>query len=154
MQALCQEPDAGLDPGTPGSRPGPKAGPKPLSHPGIPHPQFLATNQYLKRRKYLWKRKKKYVCRGPYSLWGRIEYYPLLYSLLCFVQYKVFRLYKKEKYHVLLILMYGLLKYMENRIRQHNKPKSSSVFRHLASHLRICTDLIFSDVNPSKMPIY
>ena len=30
------EPDAGLDPGTPGSRPGPKAGAKPLSHPGIP----------------------------------------------------------------------------------------------------------------------
>ena len=30
-------PDAGLDPGTPGSRPGPKAGVKPLSHPGIPN---------------------------------------------------------------------------------------------------------------------
>ena len=30
------KPDAGLDPGTPGSRPGPKAGAKPLSHPGIP----------------------------------------------------------------------------------------------------------------------
>ena len=27
---------AGLDPGTPGSRPWPKAGAKPLSHPGIP----------------------------------------------------------------------------------------------------------------------
>ena len=35
-QASCWEPDAGLDPGTPGSRPGPKAGAKPLSHPGIP----------------------------------------------------------------------------------------------------------------------
>ena len=35
-QAPCREPDAGLDPGTPGSRPGPKAGAKPLSHPGIP----------------------------------------------------------------------------------------------------------------------
>ena len=35
-QALCQEPNAGLDPGTPGSRPGPKANAKPLSHPGIP----------------------------------------------------------------------------------------------------------------------
>ena len=35
-QAPHQEPDAGLDPGTPGSRPGPKAGAKPLSHPGIP----------------------------------------------------------------------------------------------------------------------
>ena len=31
----CREPDAGLDPGTPGSRPRPKAGAKPLSHPGI-----------------------------------------------------------------------------------------------------------------------
>ena len=35
-QAPCGEPDAGLDPGTPGSRPEPKAGAKPLSHPGIP----------------------------------------------------------------------------------------------------------------------
>ena len=35
-QASCREPDVGLDPGTPGSRPGPKAGAKPLSHPGIP----------------------------------------------------------------------------------------------------------------------
>ena len=36
-QAPCREPDVGLDPGTPGSRPGPKAGAKPLSHPGIPY---------------------------------------------------------------------------------------------------------------------
>ena len=35
-QALCREPDVGLDPGSPGSRPGPKAGAKPLSHAGIP----------------------------------------------------------------------------------------------------------------------
>ena len=35
-QAPCQEPDVGLDPGTPGSRPGPKADAKPLSHPEIP----------------------------------------------------------------------------------------------------------------------
>ena len=35
-QAPCREPNVGLDPGTPGSRPGPKAGAKPLSHPGIP----------------------------------------------------------------------------------------------------------------------
>ena len=32
----CREPDVGLDPGTPGSRPGRKADAKPLSHPGIP----------------------------------------------------------------------------------------------------------------------
>ena len=35
-QAPRREPDAGLNPGIPGSRPGPKAGAKPLSHPGIP----------------------------------------------------------------------------------------------------------------------
>ena len=35
------EPDVGLDPGSPGSRPGPKAGAKPLSHPGIPRIYFL-----------------------------------------------------------------------------------------------------------------
>ena len=39
-QAPCREPDVGLDPRSPGSRPGPKAGAKPLSHPGIP-PQHL-----------------------------------------------------------------------------------------------------------------
>ena len=35
-QAPFREPDAGLHPETPGSRPEPKAGAKPLSHPGIP----------------------------------------------------------------------------------------------------------------------
>ena len=34
-QAPSREPDVGLDPETPGSRPGPKAGAKPLNHPGI-----------------------------------------------------------------------------------------------------------------------
>ena len=34
--SMHREPDAGLDPRTPESRPGPKAGAKPLSHPGIP----------------------------------------------------------------------------------------------------------------------
>ena len=33
-QAPCREPDAGLDPGTPGSGPEPKAGAQLLSHPG------------------------------------------------------------------------------------------------------------------------
>ena len=33
-QAPCREPDAGLDPGTPGSCPGSKAGAEPLSHQG------------------------------------------------------------------------------------------------------------------------
>ena len=35
-KAPCQEPDVGLDPGTPGSRPGPKAGAKPLASQGSP----------------------------------------------------------------------------------------------------------------------
>ena len=35
-KAPCSEPDAGLDPRSPGSCPGLKAGAKPLSHPGIP----------------------------------------------------------------------------------------------------------------------
>ena len=35
-QDPCREPDVGLDPRSPGSRPGPKTGAKPLSHPGIP----------------------------------------------------------------------------------------------------------------------
>ena len=33
---MHREPNVGLDPGSPGSRPGPKAGTKPLRHPGIP----------------------------------------------------------------------------------------------------------------------
>ena len=32
-----QNPNMGLNPGTPGSHPGPKAGGKPLSHAGIPY---------------------------------------------------------------------------------------------------------------------
>ena len=33
--SMHQEPDVGLDPGSPGSCPGPKAGAKPQRHPGI-----------------------------------------------------------------------------------------------------------------------
>ena len=36
-QAPCREPDVGLDPKTPGSRPEPKADTHPLSHPGDPN---------------------------------------------------------------------------------------------------------------------
>ena len=39
--APCREPDVGLDPRTPGSRPEPKAGAKSLSHPGIPRKKQL-----------------------------------------------------------------------------------------------------------------
>ena len=34
--SMHREPDVGLDPGSPGSRPGPKAGAKLLRHPGFP----------------------------------------------------------------------------------------------------------------------
>ena len=36
-----QEPDVGLDPGTPGSCPGSKADAQPLNHPGVPDCQIL-----------------------------------------------------------------------------------------------------------------
>ena len=42
-QAPCREPNAELDPRSPGSHPGPKAGAKPLSHPGIPRDQLVLT---------------------------------------------------------------------------------------------------------------
>ena len=44
---MHREPDVGLDPGSPGSRPGPKAGAKPLRHPGIPDPSFLIINLFF-----------------------------------------------------------------------------------------------------------
>ena len=34
-QPICRKPDAGLNPGSPGSRPGLKADAQPLSHPGV-----------------------------------------------------------------------------------------------------------------------
>ena len=42
-QAPCGEPNAGLDPGTPGSHPKLKADAQPLSHPGIPAPSSFLT---------------------------------------------------------------------------------------------------------------
>ena len=39
-QAPCRKPDVGLDPGTLGSFPGPKVDAQPLSHLGIPRPDF------------------------------------------------------------------------------------------------------------------
>ena len=39
-QPPCRDPDAGLDPRTPGSRPGLKAGTKSLTHPGMPRKLF------------------------------------------------------------------------------------------------------------------
>ena len=43
--SMHREPDVGLDPGSPGSRPGPKAGAKPLRHPGIPRPAFICKSK-------------------------------------------------------------------------------------------------------------
>ena len=40
-QAPYRGPDAGLDPGTPGSHPVPKADAQPLNHPGVPSRRFL-----------------------------------------------------------------------------------------------------------------
>ncbi|XP_048968388.1 histone-lysine N-methyltransferase SMYD3 isoform X2 [Canis lupus baileyi] len=51
-QTPCQEPDAGLDPRTPGSRPGPKAGAKPLSHPEIPRKEKLMRCSQCRVAKY------------------------------------------------------------------------------------------------------
>ncbi len=42
--SMHREPDVGVDPGSPESRPGPKAGAKPLCHPGIPAKCFLFTD--------------------------------------------------------------------------------------------------------------
>ena len=39
-QAPCREPDVGLDPRSPGSRPEPKADAQPLSHSGVPQRCF------------------------------------------------------------------------------------------------------------------
>ena len=39
--SMHREPDVGLHPGSPGSRPGSKAGAKPLRHPGIPQTHLL-----------------------------------------------------------------------------------------------------------------
>ena len=46
-QTPCREPDVGLDPGTPESRPGPRAGAKLLSHQGIPQRLFFIASLYL-----------------------------------------------------------------------------------------------------------
>ena len=42
-QALCRERDAGLDPGSPGSRSGLKAGAQPLSHQAYPITLILSS---------------------------------------------------------------------------------------------------------------
>ena len=43
-QAPCKEPDMGVNPGNPGSRPEPKADTQLLSHPGIPDSLLLNTD--------------------------------------------------------------------------------------------------------------
>ena len=46
-QAPWREPDAGLDPGSPGSRPRPKAGAKALSHTGVLSCDFSSCFPFL-----------------------------------------------------------------------------------------------------------
>ena len=46
-QAACEEPDMGLNPGTPGSHPEPKADIQPLSHPGVPFFCILKQDLYV-----------------------------------------------------------------------------------------------------------
>ena len=50
-RAPCRDPNAGLDPGTPGSHPGPKADAQPLSHPGVP---VLGFKKKRKRMRSVW----------------------------------------------------------------------------------------------------
>ena len=50
--SMHREPDVGLDPGSPGSRPGPKAGAKPLRHPGIPSHPSLTKHFLLNLKKW------------------------------------------------------------------------------------------------------
>ena len=68
---MHREPDAGLDPRTPGSRPGPKAGAKPPSHPGIP-PVFPLTDVLKSVRL-----EALYASQGlggaPYPSWGWVS---------------------------------------------------------------------------------
>ena len=45
--SMHREPNAGFDPGSPGSRPGPKAGVKPLRHPRIPRTDFIAMWSFI-----------------------------------------------------------------------------------------------------------
>ena len=45
--SMHREPDVGIDPGSPGSRPRPKAGAKPLRHPGIPELDTLKAHPSL-----------------------------------------------------------------------------------------------------------
>ena len=49
-QAPCREPDAGLDPGTPGSCPEPKADAQPLRHPGVPPFYYFNSCPLVTRR--------------------------------------------------------------------------------------------------------
>ena len=50
-QVPCRKPDAGLNPGTPGSHPEPQADAKPLSHPGTPKTEHIKDLEYLKKTK-------------------------------------------------------------------------------------------------------
>ena len=48
-QVPCREPDAELDPRTPGSCPEPKADAQPLSHPGVPRFYLFIPERHTER---------------------------------------------------------------------------------------------------------
>ena len=48
---MHREPDVGIDPGSPGSRPRPKAGAKPLRHPGIPRFYLFIHERHRERER-------------------------------------------------------------------------------------------------------
>ena len=65
-QAPCREPDVGLDPGTPGSRPEPKADAQLLSPPDIPKTFYLFIHSFMKiGRDRERQREKQAPCREP-----------------------------------------------------------------------------------------
>ena len=68
-QAPCGEPDSGLHPGAPGSRPGPKAGAKPLSHPGIPERSFYSPSLLELAALF---------CRSSLPCWAKHQHFTVL----------------------------------------------------------------------------
>ena len=98
-QAPCREPDVGLHPGTPGSRPELKAGAQLLSHPGIPTHLFLPSKRIIYHYHYcvislvLWEECKSF----PHVLW----FWPC--GLLCPMKYDVCHIETKALNAILLL---------------------------------------------------
>ena len=78
-QAPCTEPDAGLDPRTPGSPPEPKANTQPLSHLGTLFRYFKIRMYAENKTKQKTKNKKTWQgCMPHYTQWF-LEYKGLLF---------------------------------------------------------------------------